>query len=47
LTSATYPVTIISNATVFTIVTISCDEEDDIDFMFQFEIEFGSQEASP
>jgi hypothetical protein len=27
------------------ITTISCDE-DDINFMFQFEIELGSQEAS-
>ncbi len=33
-TSATQPIT-----------TISCDE-DDIDFMFQSEIELGSQEAS-
>jgi hypothetical protein len=28
------------------IATISCDEEDDINFMYQFEVEFGSQEAS-
>jgi hypothetical protein len=34
-----------TNATKPT-TTISCDEKDDIDFMFQFEVELESHEAS-
>jgi hypothetical protein len=34
-----------TNATKPT-TTISCDETDDIDFMFQFEVEFESHEES-
>ncbi len=45
-TSATQPIVVISNATIFTTTTTSCDEKDDLDFMSQFEIELGRQEAS-
>jgi len=37
---------VISNATILTTTIVSCDEKDDIDFMSQFEIELGTQEAS-
>ncbi len=46
-TSATQPITTISNATILTTTTTtSCDEKNDIDFMSQFEIKLGTQEAS-
>jgi hypothetical protein len=45
-TSATKLIVVVFNAIVPTTTIVPCDEEDDIDFVFQFEIMLGSQEAS-
>jgi hypothetical protein len=45
-TSTTQLVVIVSNAIILATTTVPCDEEDDIDFVSQFEIELGTQEAS-
>jgi len=45
-TSATQIVVVISSAIIPATIIVSCDEEGDIDFMSQFEIELGSQETS-
>jgi hypothetical protein len=45
-TSATQLVAIVSNAIILATTTIPCDEDNDIDFVSQFETELGTQKAS-
>ncbi len=41
-TSATQPIVVVFSAIVPTTTIVPCDEEDDIDFVSQFEIKLGS-----